>query len=164
MTLIGAAPPATLVSEVSGLELDQLEADIQERTLLLEELEEQRRGLDETVGEERALLAEMSRGEGAAEAAAAVESSKATVREQAEQYARLRLAIAVLRQEIDRFREESHGPLLARASYFFAKLTCDRYSGFTTGFDERGNVILLAEARGDETVGESRLARPATRS
>jgi uncharacterized protein YhaN len=155
MTQIGAAPPATLATEVVGLELDQLDTHIHERTLLLAELEDERRGLDETVGEERALLAEMSRGEGATEATAAVESAKATVRERAEQYARLRLAIAVLRQEIDRFREESHGPLLVRASYFFAKLTCARYSGFTTGFDDHGNVILLGRrANGAEITVE----------
>jgi uncharacterized protein YhaN len=143
MTEIGAAPAATLAVEVAGLELEKLQADIEERAALSEDLTEQRRELDETVGQERTLLAEMSRGEGAADAAAAVEAAKVDVREQAEQYARLRLAVAILRREIDKFREESHGPLLARASYFFAKLTCDGYSGFTTGFDDRGNVILL---------------------
>jgi uncharacterized protein YhaN len=129
--------------EVAGLELENLQADIEERAALIEDLTEQRRELDETVGQDRTLLAEMSRGEGAADAAAAVEAAKVDVREQAEQYARVRLAVAILRREIDKFREESHGPLLARASYFFAKLTCDGYSGFTTGFDDRGNVILL---------------------
>jgi uncharacterized protein YhaN len=147
MTQIGAAPAAALAAEVAGLQLEQLEADIRERVQIVEELGEQRRELDETVGQQRALLNEMSRGQGAADAAVAVEAAKATVREQAEQYARLRLAVAILRREIDKFREESHGPLLARASYFFAKLTCERYSGFTTGFDDRGGVILLGRRK-----------------
>jgi uncharacterized protein YhaN len=147
MTQIGAAPVATLAEEVHGLQLEALEADVQELARAVEELGEQRRELDETVGQERTLLAEMSRGEGAAEAATAVETTKATVREQAELYARLRLAIAILRREIEKFREESHGPLLARASYFFAKLTCDRYVGFTTGFDDHGRVILLGRRK-----------------
>jgi uncharacterized protein YhaN len=155
MTEIGTAPAAELAAEVAGLELEQLETDIVERAALIEEFAEHRRELDETVGQERALLAEMSRGEGAADAAAAVEAAKVDVREQAEQYARLRLAIAILRREIEKFREESHGPLLARASYIFAKLTCDGYSGFTTGFDDRGNVILLGRrTRGAEITVE----------
>jgi uncharacterized protein YhaN len=143
MTQIGAAPAAALAAEVAGLDLVELDAAIDERTLLLEELNEQRRDIDETVGQERSLLKEMSAGDGSADAAAALEASKADVREQAEHYARLRIAIAILRGQIDRFREESHGPLLVRASYFFAKLTCGRYTGLTTVFDDRGNVVLL---------------------
>lgn len=143
MTLIAAAPADDLAAEVAGLKLDQVEAQISEQSAVLERLAEERQQLDETVGQERTLLAELQRGEGAAEAAVAVEATKAAAREQAEQYALLKIAIAILRREIDRFREESHGPLLTRASYFFSKLTCQRYAALTTGFDERGKVILL---------------------
>ncbi len=147
MTQIGAAPAAALTVEVDGLNIVDLDAAIQERVLSVESLNERRRDIDETVGQERALLKEMSGGDDAAEAASAVEGGKANVREQAEQYARLRIAIAILRGQIDKFREESHGPLLDRASYFFTKLTCGEYSGLATGFDERGNVVLLGRRK-----------------
>jgi uncharacterized protein YhaN len=143
MTLIAAAPAADLAAEVADLKLDQVEAQISEQSAALENVNEERQRLDESVGQERTLLAELRRGEGAAEAAVAVEATKAAAREQAEQYALLKLAIAILRREIERFREESHGPLLKRASYFFSKLTCQAYTALTTGFDERGTVILL---------------------
>lgn len=143
MTLIAAAPAADLAAEVADLRLDQVEAQISDESVELKRLREERQQLDETVGQERTLLAELQRCEGAAEAAVAVEATKAAAREQAEQYALLKLAIAILRREIERFREESHGPLLTRASYFFSKLTCQGYTALTTGFDERGNVILL---------------------
>jgi uncharacterized protein YhaN len=143
MTRIGAAPAADLAAQVEGLELDQIEVQIGDLTAELEALREKRQQLDETVGQERALLGELERGDGAAEAAAEVEAIKAAAREQAESYALLKLAIAILRREIERFREESHGPLLARASHFFSQLTCQAFTGLTTGFDERGGVILL---------------------
>jgi uncharacterized protein YhaN len=143
MTQIGAAPAATLSAEVDGLDLPDVEARIQQVSQLNDDLNERRRELDEAVGQERALLKEMAGGDAAAERAAAAEGTKASVREQAEQYARLRIAIAVLRGQIDRFREDSHGPLLNRAGHFFSKLTCAECSGLTTGFDERGNVVLL---------------------
>jgi uncharacterized protein YhaN len=156
MTRIAAAPAAEIAAEVAGLQLELLEVQIAELSDKLQELGEERRRLDETVGQERTLLRELERGEGAAEAAAAVEAAKATSREQAEQYARLKLAVAVLRREIERFREESHGPLLTRASYFFAKVTCQEHAGLTTAFDDRGNVILVGRrANGAEiTVDE----------
>jgi uncharacterized protein YhaN len=47
------------------------------------------------------LLKEMAGGDEAAETADAAEATKANVREQAEQYARLRIAIAVLRGQIE---------------------------------------------------------------
>lgn len=143
MTRIAATPASEVAAEVVGLQLEQLEVQIAELSDRLQELGEERRRLDETIGQERALIAELERGEGAADAAAAVESAKAMAREQAEQYALLKLAVAVLRREIERFREESHGPLLTRASAFFARLTCQEHAGLTTSFDERGNVILV---------------------
>jgi uncharacterized protein YhaN len=156
MTRVAAAPAVEVATEIAGLQLEQLEVQMAELSDQLQELGEERRRLDETVGQERALLSELERGEGAAEAAAAVEAAKATAREQAEQYALLKLAVAVLRREIERFREESHGPLLTRASYFFSKLTCQEHAGLTTAFDERGNVILVGRrANGAEiTVDE----------
>ncbi|MHB8643634.1 MAG: AAA family ATPase [Gaiellaceae bacterium] len=151
MTLIAAAPAAEVAAEVVGLQLEQLEVQIADLSEQLQQLGEDRRRLDETVGQERTLLTELGRGEGAAVAAAAVESAKATAREQAEQYALLKLALAVLRREIERFREESHGPLLTRASHFFAKLTCQEHAGLTTAFDDRSNVILVGRrANGPE--------------
>lgn len=153
MTRIAAAPAAEIAADVAGLRLEQLEVQIADLSNRLQELDEERQRLTETVGQERALLTELERGEGAAEAAAAVEAAKATAREQAEQYALLKLAVAVLRREIERFREESHGPLLTAASDFFAKLTCQEHVGLTTAFDDRGNVILVGRrANGAEVT------------
>jgi uncharacterized protein YhaN len=155
MTLIAAAPAAEVAAEVAGLELDGLELQIADLSDQLQQLGDDRRRIDETVGQERTLLAELGRDEGAADAAAAVEAAKATAREQAEQYALLKLAVAVLRREIERFREESHGPLLTRASHFFAKLTCQEHAGLTTAFDDRGNIILVGRrANGAEITAD----------
>jgi uncharacterized protein YhaN len=147
MIQIGAAPAADLAAEVEGLDVSDLEAAIEQQSRLLEDLASRRRELDETVGEERALLKEMPGSDEAAETAAAAEAIKVNVRAQAEQYARLRIAIAILRGQIEKFREASHGPLLSRASYFFSKLTCAEFSGLATGFDARGSVVLLGRRR-----------------
>jgi uncharacterized protein YhaN len=148
----GAAPAEALATELQGVELADVEASIQHQARVLEDLQQRRSQLDESVGRERALLQEMRGDDEAAEAVAAGEATKAKISEQAREHARLRIATALLRAQIDKFREESHGPLLDRASYFFSKLTCGESTGLGHGFDDRGNVVLLGRRKNGAEV------------
>lgn len=96
---------------------------------------------------------EMMRGEShAAEAAAEASEALARVRAQVERYCRARLAHAVLAQEIERFRDENQGPLLARASALFARLTLGAFTSVRAEIDEQDRTSLSCVRAGGATA------------
>ena len=78
----------------------------------------------------------------AAGAAADAQQELARVRLLAERWARARLAAALLAREIDRYREENQGPLLASSSSLFARLTLGAFTGIKAGFDDKDRPCL----------------------
>lgn len=79
----------------------------------------------------------------AADAADKVQGIAARIREGVGQFLRLRMASVVLRREIERYREENKGPLLARGGAYFRRLTLNSFTGLTTDFNEKDEPILL---------------------
>jgi uncharacterized protein YhaN len=152
LTLLGAASPDEIATQVRGLDIALVEAELQQLEGRKTDLARQRAQFGEEVGEKRTLLDAMTGSDDAAELYAEAESVKAEIRTQAEEYARLRIAASILRRQIDEFRERSHGPLLTRASYYFAKLTCGKCVGLGTGFDSKGYVILLARRKSGSEI------------
>ena len=79
----------------------------------------------------------------AAEAHAQVEHLLAVIRSDADQYVRLRLATIVLTRSIERFRENSQGPVVERAGEIFAAMTLGAFSGLRADFDDKGKAALV---------------------
>jgi uncharacterized protein YhaN len=119
-----------------------LEAAEDELTTQIDELEVDIARYTENIGGIRKGLEAFRAEESAAEAAAAAEQHLARVRDGAERWARVRLASIILAREIERYREENQGPLLASASALFARLTLDAYSGIKAGFDDKDKPCL----------------------
>ena len=83
---------------------------------------------------------------GSDEASALAEQAQQTLsglRGHAERYVRLRLAARVLRDEIEAFRSKHRDPILAHASTYFRKLTCDSLTAVETDFDESDQPVLV---------------------
>ena len=78
----------------------------------------------------------------AADAGQDAEDLRARIRADVDQYARLRLASAVLRAGIERYRNKSQGPVLARASSLFSSLTLGSFDGLTVDYDDRDEPVL----------------------
>ena len=89
-------------------ELDRLNVEIGNQQYGLEQHFHQRKGAFEAALEKQTCLAE--------------------VRRHAERYAKLRLAILLMEQEIERYRQLNQGPILAYASELFRTLTLERYA------------------------------------
>ncbi|MBW1834557.1 MAG: hypothetical protein JRI62_07240, partial [Deltaproteobacteria bacterium] len=71
-----------------------------------------------------------------------------------EQYARLRIASAVLSQAIEMYREKNQGPILKRANTFFAQLTQGSFEGIRADYDNQGLPVLVGvRPGGKEVVG-----------
>jgi len=107
----------------------------------IQQLKQQLSQLDQSIG---SMNTELKKFDGRADAANAAEESQfvvATLRDQVEQYARLKLASAVLQQAITRYRDRHQSRVLGRASELFKELTCGSYSELKP-VDDDGSLVL----------------------
>jgi uncharacterized protein YhaN len=90
----------------------------------------------------------------AAEKAGQCERLAAQVEEDLHQLAVLRVAAAVLRESIERYRKRNQGPVLDCASRLFAEITLGSFEGLRAEFDDQGVPVLVGvRPGGSETVG-----------
>lgn len=141
-----------LRAEVSSAEPDAISATLEDREVELRELRDAHRAAVERTGGLRSQLEQMrAERTWAATAASNAQQHLARARELAERWARAKVSVAILEREITRYREQNQGPVLARASELFARLTLGRYAGLRTTFDEADEAVLCA-LRGETEV------------
>lgn len=119
--------------------LARAEAELNEE---IDEADEEISRLTERIGGIRGGLEKMRAESHAAEAAAVAQLHLTRVRENAERWSRAKLAAVLLGREIERYREENQGPLLASSSALFTRLTLGAFSGIKAGFDEKDRPCL----------------------
>ena len=134
---------AQLEAEAGGVDPDVLPARIKALSNKIEdELEPTRTELAETKGREEKELEIMDGSDHAAALADQAQAVLATIRTDAECYVRVKIAARVLRDQIERYRQENQGPLLKRASQHFAALTLGSFEGLITDFNEKDEPVL----------------------
>jgi uncharacterized protein YhaN len=79
----------------------------------------------------------------AAQKAEEAQHELASIRRQAEQFTRLRLAGKVLEEAIERYRVENQDPVLALAGEYFRELTLGSFHALRTDVDDRGEQIIV---------------------
>ncbi|MFH0937687.1 MAG: hypothetical protein V1899_00145 [Planctomycetota bacterium] len=142
-----------LLQEVAELNADEFSTRRADAQRQLEELEPQRAQL---IGDVRATQDQIKKMDGSDQAAAtadAAQSALARVRAGAERYLRLRLASAILRQYLERFREQNQDPIISRAGDFFARLTLGSFVRLKTELDDKDRPLLLGARPNGEEVG-----------
>jgi uncharacterized protein YhaN len=145
-----------LLEQAKGSVADELRARIAAIEVELGQLETRADvRTRELVAAEQQLVAMQ---EGAAIAAEELAGRTAELTVSVGTYRKLRLAIALLSQEIERYRTEHQGPVLGRASELFPRLTLGRYKGLQVGFDEKDQQILLCVTDGGREVSVSGLS------
>lgn len=120
-----------------------LDSDVLAQETRLADLASRRDAANQQVG---ALREQLSRMDGSAKAAELAQEARACLDGLApdvERYAALRLARAILASQIERFRQERQGPVLAEASRAFASLTLGRYAGLDLGYDDKDQPLIL---------------------
>ncbi len=95
------------------------------------------------IGQEKQVLKLMDGRGKAAEIAEKMEQLAAKIHFLVDQYTKIKLASKVLRDEIERYREEHQDPILKIASKSFEKLTLGSFSGLRTDVDDNGNPMLV---------------------
>ncbi|QOY90620.1 ATP-binding protein [Paludibaculum fermentans] len=143
-----------LAEEARGVETDEIPGRLESVEQTRTALEQER---DELIREDSALSQKLVGFEGrteARDAAADLQSTRAALLEESENYVRLRLAEQLLRSAIDEFRRKSTGKLLERSSQIFAALTLDSFEGLKLeyGSDAKGSVILVGVRPDRRTV------------
>jgi uncharacterized protein YhaN len=134
-------------------DIDALPGRLAELRLeLLERVEPRQRDLVEVIGREKNELARMDGGDAAARVAEEMQEVLATISRLTGRYIRLKVASAVLRSEIERYRAANQGPLLSMASELFRDLTLSSFSGLQADIDEGDRPVILGLRPGGERV------------
>lgn len=132
-----------LEREAAVVDADALPGEIERLDRGIADLEARSGDLREALGREEKELDHLTGGDAAAREAERAQEILAGLRHGVERYTRVRLAAALLRREIDRYRAEHQDPLLRRAGEVFAALTLGRYAGLRSDFDDRDEPVLV---------------------
>ncbi|XYH95981.1 AAA family ATPase [Sorangium sp. So ce1128] len=133
---------AALELETAGVERDALALELDRAEERLAALEDERRRIDRTLGSLEQEREHLRATVGAAEAAVEAQICLSHLRGEVRRYVRARLAAVLLEREIERYRERNQGPILARASALFHRLTLGAFAGLRVGYDESEQAIL----------------------
>jgi uncharacterized protein YhaN len=135
---------SALASEAASVDSDSAVAELDALEARIEKVLHPRRDelLTEKVEAEREFQA-MSGSDDAARLAENSQELLSEIRHNAGDYVRACLASWVLRSEIENFRREHRDPILARASYYFQKLTCGSFAAVETEFDDSDQPVLV---------------------
>jgi uncharacterized protein YhaN len=131
------------VSEAEAVDPDTLADQIAQAQAHIADLDNQKSELDQAIGSEREILKTMDGSEKVPAAAEQMQFLLASIGADAEQYVRLRLAAAVLREAIERYREKNQEPVLKRASELFADLTVGSFEGLRVDVNDQGRPVLV---------------------
>lgn len=135
-----------LQAESAGVDADRLSGEVAGLINLIEnELEPQHARLREIKGSTQEKLARMDGSDLAALLAEQAGGELARVRAQSERYMRVKLAACILREQIERYRQQNQGPLVKRAGQHFTALTLGSFQGLLTDFNERDEPVLVGQ-------------------
>ncbi len=143
----GGADLAELEREASAASADRVSARLAEIDTELAAQDEQISAAANARGGARAGL-DIMRERGAADAAGDHAAQLAVVRGWSERYVHLKLAAAVLRREITRYRDRHKGPIMSAASALFARLTLGAFHAVEADYDGGDEPVLVC-VRGD---------------
>jgi uncharacterized protein YhaN len=153
LRLAAGTPLPAFVGQVEVEDADTLSSRMQQLSEEISARENELGDVRETIGSQAVLLRQMDSRSPAALIQEDQEILAAQLREDVREYTRLRLATAVLRRAIDRFRDRHKGPVLEHASQLFQELTLGSFSGLRADFDEQGTPLIVGLRSPTDTVG-----------
>lgn len=126
---------------------DRAAVELEELRERLENLRLRRDEAKEQIGECKRELLNAECDTAAVQAAQDVALARAAVAEIATQYARAKLASAVVRRAIERYRRLHQDPLLDRANQLFTRFTLGSFVELFVDLDDRGRGVLIGRER-----------------
>jgi uncharacterized protein YhaN len=142
LQLAAGATVDALMAEAATIPTDSLPGELQRINDAMSDLDRTRGEVREAIGGEKRALDGMDTSPAAAIAAEDAQEILARLEPDVRHYLRLRLASAVLREGIERYRKKNEGPVLARASELFQRLTLGSFESLRIDFSERDEQLL----------------------
>jgi uncharacterized protein YhaN len=146
--LSAGATVEDFIEEALALDPDGIAGEIDRLTAVIEDRENAKSELDQTIGSERTELSKMDGSARAAELAEEFQVILGGLDTDVTHYARLKIASRVLSLAIERYRDKSQGPLLKRASVLFSRITGGSFAGIRAEFAEDGRPVIVGVRSG----------------
>ncbi len=150
--LSGGEGLEAFIAEAKTVDPDALALGIEQLDEQITALDREKDALGPEIGRQQAMLAQMDSGSQAADAAEQLEDLLARIDADAEEYARLRVALAALRGGVARYRERHQGPICRRAGQLFSRLTLGAYAELRADYDDAGKPELVGIRAPDQKV------------
>lgn len=144
-----------LVAESAAISANDLQPQLARNASEMADLQSQIDAANDARSKAKSDLDAMNGGNQAAQAAEQVQTVLSQIRNDAEQYAQLRIAAAILRKQIEQHSGENQTPLLRHASEIFKTLTGGNFIGVRGERDERGQNMLMGLRNGGAPLSVS---------
>ena len=153
LSLLGGESLDAFIKEAETKDPDVVALELARQNTDLERLEHERETHDQAIGREEEILKRMDASAGATDAEQEAENLRSRIRSDVEQYARLRIASAILREGIERYRQKRQGPILTRAGTLFAALTLGSFERLAVDYNDKDEPVLKGVRPSGEVVG-----------
>ena len=144
-----ARPEDALRQSLAGQDAVAIESERDRCRLEIGKRETEQASARQAEEQARRALEAIDTSDRAATAREAMESAAARFRAAIRPWARLRLAHALLKESLNRFRERAQAPMVAAASTYFSLMTGGRYERLEA--DEEGDKPVLRAVQADGT-------------
>ena len=141
-----------IAEEVSRFERDKLAGEIDEAEQNINANNDKVVQVNKEIWSIGQEMKEINTTDAANDAAELAQGALASLQNGVESYVQHRLAAAILRMQIDEYRRESQGPLLAKANKIFPRLTLGSFKSLTVDYDADDKPVLLGVRPSGKTV------------
>ena len=148
----GGASLEALRATLRELQPDVARSELADMESELERVGEELDAHSQSIGRLQGGMEELERASGAVTLAEETQNELASLRHLARHYAELRLALAILQREVERYRARHQGPVLARASELFPRLTLGRYKALDVELGDKDEPVLCCIRADDKRV------------
>jgi uncharacterized protein YhaN len=142
LDLAAGLPIGEFIAEAETEDSDSLAPRIGRLNEEIEGLNAEKSGLDQAIGKETAELLRMDGRADAADLAQEMQAHLAGLETGVRQYSRLKIASVIVAEAMERYRQKSQGPVLARAGEFFRSITRGSFEGLRVETDESGAMVI----------------------
>jgi uncharacterized protein YhaN len=136
-----------LARDAEGFDRDAAAQEIEGLKQRIDELTSERDEHNEEIGQRKRELTEAEGNVLAVRAAEDVELGRTRVRDLAITHAKVKLAAAIVRRAMERYRKQHEGPMLHRANDLFKRFTQEDFIEVFIDHDERDGAILIGRER-----------------
>jgi uncharacterized protein YhaN len=152
LQLSAGATVVEFVKEAAAIDPDSIAGEIDRLDGEIQNLNQEKSELDQTIGSERTELSKMDGSARAADLADGIQILLGGLGNDVENYARLKIATKVLSLAIERYREKSEGPILKNASALFKQITGGSFEGIRAEYDDKGQPVIVGVRQKDKEI------------